>query len=82
MNLSMYVKNNIISLSFIILTICVYTIYETKPDFIYNLDGTYKKFGLGNNSKTIVPIWFSIIVLAILIYTGLRFVIILPKIFK
>ena len=82
MNLSIYIKKNIISVSFIILTICVYIIYETKPDFIYNLDGTYKKFGLGNNSKTIVPIWFSVVILAILIYTGLRFTIILPKILK
>ena len=77
-----YIKNNIIYLSFIILSICVYIIYKTKPNFIYNIDGTYKKFGLGYNSKTIIPIWYSIIIVAIVIYTGLRYVIILPKILK
>lgn len=77
-----YIKNNIIYISFVILTICVYVIYETKPNFIYNRDGTYKKFGLGYNSKTIIPIWYSIIILAIVIYTGLRFAILLPKILK
>ena len=79
---SLYIKKNIIYVSFVILTICVYVIYETKPDFIYNRDGTFKKFGLGNNSKTIIPIWFSVLILAILIYTTLRFAIILPKILK
>lgn len=79
---SIYIKKNIISVSFILLTIGVYIIYETKPGFIYNRDGTFKKFGLGNNSKTIIPIWFSVLILAILIYTTLRYAIILPKILK
>jgi hypothetical protein len=76
---SIYIKKNITTISFILLVICVYVVYELKPNFIYNIDGSFKKFGVGNNSKTIIPIWGLILILAILIYTGIRFLIILPK---
>ena len=80
MSVSLYIKNNIISLSSIILTLCVVFIYKNQPDFIYNRDGSYKDFGLGKRSKTVFPIWFCILVMAILIYTLLQFLIILPRI--
>ena len=76
---SIYIQNNITTMSFIVLVICVFIVYEVKPSFIYNIDGSFKKFGLGNNSKTIIPIWGFILILAILIYTGLRFLSIIHK---
>jgi hypothetical protein len=79
MSVSLYIKNNIISISSILLTLCVVFIYKNQPGFIYNLDGSYKDFGLGKRSKTVFPIWFCILVMAILIYTLLRFLIILPR---
>jgi len=76
---SIYIKNNITAISFIVLAVCVFIVYEVKPSFIYNIDESFKKFGLGNNSKTIIPIWVFILILAILIYTGLRFLTIIHK---
>lgn len=80
MSISLYIKNNIISISSIILTLCVVLIYKNQPNFIYNKDGSYKDFGLGKRSKTVFPIWFCILVMAIMIYTFLRFLIIFPRI--
>ena len=38
-----------------------------KPDFAYMPDGSYRQFGVGYKHKTVVPIWFVAICLAILV---------------
>lgn len=39
-----------------------------KPALIYDLDGSYRHFGVGYRNKTILPIWLFTIILAILSY--------------
>ena len=80
MSMTLYIKKNILTLSSLLLVVCVVFIYRIKPDFIYNPDGSYKEFGLGKKSKTIFPIWLCILIIAILIYTFFRFIILLPRI--
>ena len=77
--MNLYIKQNIVSLSSLLLTIIVCYIYFVKPKIIFNNDGTYKYFGLGKKSKTMFPIWLCILILAILCYTFLRFLIIIPR---
>lgn len=50
-----------------------------KPSFIYNDDGSFRRFGLGYKSKTVVPIWFVTILIAILSYLFVLYYITLPK---
>ena len=60
-------KNRIITsifLFFIILLI----IHYFKPNFIYNNDGSFMNLGVGYSNKTIFPIWFIVIILALISY--------------
>ena len=44
-----------------------------KPAFIYNNDGSFRQFGLGNTNKTVIPIWVFTIVLAIVSYLAVLY---------
>lgn len=59
------------SSSIILFIITVLLIQYSKPAFLCNLDGSYKTFGLGYRNKTVVPMWFIVILIAILSYTAI-----------
>jgi len=44
-----------------------YLLYQLKLDSMFNKDGSFKQFGLGEN-KTILPYWLSILLLCPVIY--------------
>ena len=50
-----------------------------KPAFIYNADGSLKQFGLGKKSKTVIPIWFISLILAIFSYLFVLYYLATPK---
>ncbi len=43
-------------------------VHWIKPSLVYSEDGSYRTFGVGYRQKTIVPIWFVAILIAILCY--------------
>jgi len=45
-----------------------------KPSIIYNKDLSFRRFGIGYKNKTVVPIWFFAIILAILVYVGVNYI--------
>jgi uncharacterized PurR-regulated membrane protein YhhQ (DUF165 family) len=51
-----------------------------KPTLFYNNDGTIRKFGVGYQKKTIVPVWLLAIILSILSYMGILYYLAYPKI--
>ena len=67
--LRQFVDKHRTSSSIILFIIAVLVIQATKPQFMCNLDGSYKTFGLGYRNKTIAPMWLVIILIAILSYT-------------
>lgn len=50
-----------------------------KPNFLYNTDGSIKQFGVGYRNKTVIPIWFTTICLAMLCYIFFHYLLILKK---
>jgi hypothetical protein len=54
-------------LSFVVLFVIIQMI---KPTLIYNLDGSLRSFGIGYRKKTVVPLWFVVILLAIFTYSA------------
>ena len=58
---------NRIQLSILIYLIFIMVLLYAKPQFIYNEDGTLKKFGTGND-KTILPLWMIVLILAFISY--------------
>ena len=44
-----------------------------KPSFLYNTDGTLRRFGVGYRNKTILPMWLFAIVLGIVSYLAVLY---------
>jgi len=75
-----FIRRNIPTIS-IILFIAIFIIIQMrKPSFLYEKDGSIRRFGLGRRKKTIIPIWFLTIILAFLCYSGIHYYLELPKI--
>jgi hypothetical protein len=54
-------------LSFVVLFVMIQMI---KPNLIYNMDGSLRPFGIGYRRKTVVPLWFVVILLSIFTYSA------------
>ena len=61
-------KDNSLKMSIVLYLIIIFFIIFSKPTFLFNDNGRSKNFGLGNNQKTIFPIWLICILVAILCY--------------
>ena len=75
-----FIRRNIPSISIILFIIIFVIIQMRKPSFLYERDGSIRKFGLGRRKKTILPIWFLTIILAFLSYCGIHYYLEFPKI--
>ena len=63
-----FVRRNSVATA-IVLYILVYSIIVySRPAFLYNKDGSFRQFGLGYSSKTVIPVWMLAIFLSILSY--------------
>ena len=63
-----YIRRNITSVS-IILFVALFTIIQyLEPAFLYESDGSLRKFGLGSSRKTVIPIWLVTFIIAIFSY--------------
>ena len=74
-----YIRKNLTSISIFLFIIIFMIVQIIKPSFIYNDDGSFRQFGIGYKSKTVVPIWFVTIIIAILSYLFVLYYITLPK---
>lgn len=63
-----YIRENITLASTILFIIIFIIIQMTKPNFLYNKDGSLREFGIGYKNKTIFPIWLLSIILGIMCY--------------
>ena len=63
-----FIKRNITSFSIIVFLAVFTAIQAFKPRFMYNEDGSLRKFGIGFRRKTVIPAWLVAIIVAILSY--------------
>ena len=75
-----YIRKNLTTMSIFLFIIIFIIIQIAKPSFIYNDDGSFRQFGIGYKSKTVVPLWLVVIFLAIFCYLALIYYILNPKI--
>ena len=75
----LFVRKNITSISIFIFLILFIAVQMVKPAFLYNTDGSLKQFGLGRKSKTVIPIWFISLILAIFSYLFVLYYLATPK---
>ena len=74
-----FVRRNITSISIITFIIIFAGIQFIEPAFLYDKDGSIRQFGLGTRKKTILPIWFLTIILAVLSYLFVLYYLAIPK---
>ena len=67
------IKQNITYLSLLVFFIVFVAIITLKPSFIYNADGTFKHFGVGYKNKSVLPMWFVVILVSILSYVSVLY---------
>ena len=63
-----FIRNNVPLISIILFLFFFILLIVSKPPLVFNKNGLPRDFGLGNTNKTIVPLWLSVIILAILSY--------------
>mgnify|MGYP001167529922 FL=1 len=61
-------KKRKVSLAIYIFILLFASIQYIKPSFIYTNQGCIREFGLGYKNKTVLPLWFITIILAVLSY--------------
>ena len=61
-------EKNTLLYSIIVFVIIYSYIQYTRPLFLFNTNGSIRKFGIGYKNKTIFPIWILTICLAIISY--------------
>jgi len=68
-----FLKQNKLLVIILLLITFVLLIHQIKPAFLYERNGAIRNFGIGIKSKTIIPLWLIVIVMAILIYVAVDF---------
>jgi hypothetical protein len=63
-----FIKKHVISITISIFLIIYIFFMTMKPAFLFTKEGSIRHFGLGKRNSTIIPIWFFVIILAIMIY--------------
>nr|UZT29000.1 hypothetical protein [Nucleocytoviricota sp.]UZT29116.1 hypothetical protein [Nucleocytoviricota sp.] len=74
-----FIKSNIVLSSIVIFMFLFMIVIITKPSIIFNIDGTFRNFGIGYSKKTVTPIWLVTIILAIISYFAILFLLNRPK---
>jgi hypothetical protein len=76
-----FIRNNITLVSIILFIIIFGFVQLMKPNFLYNVDGSIREFGVGYKNKTILPVWLFSILLGILCYVFVLYYIAHPRIY-
>ena len=63
-----FIRIHQVSISILLFLALFGTYHFIKPAITYQLNGTYRPFGIGYKHKTILPIWIIAILFAILAY--------------
>ncbi len=74
-----FIRSHITAVSIIIYIAVFCVVQLIKPSFLYNEDGSLKKFGLGVRQKTVIPIWLITMILAIFCYLFVLYYLAMPK---
>ena len=75
-----FVRKNIVGFSIIVFVLAYVVIITYQPSFLYNEDGSLRTFGIGYKHKTVVPMWFVVIAMAIFSYMIIHYYLIYHRI--
>jgi len=78
-NISTFVLKNRLLMSMIVFTVFFGITMIIKPNFIINNDGSFREFGVGTTSKTVIPMWVFVIFIALMSYYAVNYSIVFSK---
>ena len=71
--LRQFIIKNINLVSVVVFLLLFALIMFIKPTIIFDSSGRPRQFGIGYKNKTILPLWLTVIILAILSYLSILF---------
>lgn len=71
--LRQFIIKNINLVSVVVFLLLFALIMFIKPTIIFDSNGRPRQFGIGYKNKTILPLWLTVIILAILSYLSILF---------
>ena len=74
-----FIRKNITSTAIILFIIMFAVVQYLEPAFLYESDGSLRKFGLGSSKKTVIPIWLVTFIIAIFSYLFVLYYLSYPK---
>ena len=74
-----FIRKNKTSVAIAVFLVFFVIIQGIKPAFLYNHDGSFRHFGIGYRNKTVIPIWFLTMILAIFSYVLILYYLALPR---
>jgi hypothetical protein len=74
-----FIRKNLTSISILLFLLAFVGVQYVKPAFLYDNKGAIRQFGIGKKNKTVLPIWFLTIILAILSYFIVLYYLAIPK---
>jgi sterol desaturase/sphingolipid hydroxylase (fatty acid hydroxylase superfamily) len=78
--LSKLLLKNRLFFSMVLFSVLFYAVIIIKPNFIFDNDGSFREFGVGNTAKTVIPIWLFVLFISFVSYYAIHYIIIYPKI--
>ena len=75
-----FIQKNVTLCAIIVFMFAFVIINKMKPSLLYDNNGFIRKFGVGYQNKTIMPIWLVAIILSILSYMAVMYYLAYPKI--
>jgi len=77
-----FIRNNPLVASIILFLVLFIATQWVQPKFLYDTDGSIRRFGIGYKRKTIFPLWLFSIVLGILCYLFVCYYVYSPRLFS
>jgi len=74
-----YIRKNITTVAILLFIVLFCITQLAEPAFLYEKDGSLRQFGLGTKKKTVIPIWFLTLILAIFCYLFVLYYLAIPK---
>ena len=73
-----YIRRNIPSVAIVLFIVIFCVIQLVEPAFLYEKDGSLRRFGLGTKNKTVIPIWFLTFIMAVFCYLFVLYYLAIP----
>jgi len=75
-----FIRRNIVAFAILVFVLAYIVVITYQPSFLYKEDGTLRSFGIGYRQKTVVPMWFVVISMAIFSYVVVHYYLLYPRI--